>query len=201
MLNIRDKNASDLVTILAKRLEQKEEALSFTSNFWLHRTNGPNVHRLLARLTDYVETSSGRSSRYTEYIRRSGKHRYEIEHIWANNFQRHADEFEHAQDFLGYRNRIGGLLLLPKKVNAAYGNLPYGEKREYYLKQNLLAQSLHESAYERDPGFRSFVGRKKLPFRAHSQFCKEDIDARSHLYCRLAEAVWNPKRLARAAES
>ncbi len=32
--------------------------------------------------------------------------------------------------------------------NASYGDLPYKEKREHYLTQNLLAQSLHERAYE-----------------------------------------------------
>lgn len=199
MLDIRDKSAVELSSILTRRLEQKEEDLAFTSSFWLHGTNGPNVHRLLARLTDYVETSSGHISRYNEYIQRSGKRGYEIEHIWANKFQRYSDEFDHPQNFLGYRNRIGGLLLLRKKDNASYSDLPYEEKRKHYLKQNLLAQSLHDSAYERNPGFRSFVRRSGLPFRAHRRFRKGDLDARSDLYRRLAEAVWNPKRLAEAA--
>ena len=45
----------------------------------------------------------------------------------------------------------GGLLLLPKSFNASYGDKTYADKRKHYLKQNLLAQSLHEDASENDP--------------------------------------------------
>ncbi len=60
-------------------------------------------------------------SHYVEYTQRGGKNGYEIEHIWANQPERHKDEFAHPSEFRDYRNRIGGLLLLPKKFNAAYG--------------------------------------------------------------------------------
>ena len=60
-------------------------------------------------------------------------------------------------EFAEYRNRIGGLLLLPKSFNASYGDLPYAEKRGHYLGQNLLARSLHEQAYDHNPGFRRFI--------------------------------------------
>jgi hypothetical protein len=108
-------------------------------------TNGRQIHRLLARITDYVETRSGQASRYAEYAQR-GRKGYEIEHIWADHPERHVDEFAHPSEFQEYRNRIGGLLLLPKSFNASYGDLPYGEKREHYDSQNLLARSLHEQA-------------------------------------------------------
>ncbi len=42
--------------------------------------------------------------------------------------ERHDDEFAHPSEFAEYRNRIGGLLLLPKSFNASYGDLPYEEK-------------------------------------------------------------------------
>ena len=75
------------------------------------------------RMTDYVETQLRQASRYAEYAQR-GKKGYEIEHIWANHPERHTDEFAHPSDFQEYRNRIGGLLLLPKSFNASYGDLP-----------------------------------------------------------------------------
>ena len=92
-------------------------------------------------------------------------------------------------------------MLLPKSFNASYGDLDYPEKRKHYLKQNLLAQSLHEDAYERDPGFARFARESGLPFRAHEAFRKTDLDARQDLYRRLAETIWNPERLAEEAES
>jgi hypothetical protein len=152
-------------------------------------------------MTDFVETRSGRPSRYHEYIQRRGQNGYEIEHVWANHPERHTDEFAHPTDFTEYRNRIGGLLLLPKSFNASYGDLEYSKKRKYYLKQNLLAQSLHEDAYERDPGFARFVRDSGLPFDAHNEFKKADLDARADLYRRLAEEIWNPDRLVEEAES
>ena len=201
MCDIRGKDAPSLAELLMGRLASETKTFATNDRFRLHGTNGPHIHRLLARLTDYVETSSGRSSHFQEYMRRDRKNGYEIEHIWADHFDRHDDEFGHSAGFAEFRNRIGCLLLLPKSFNASYGDLPYEEKRRHYLKNNLLAQSLHEDAYDRDPGFRQFVHSNALPFEAHPEFRKDDIEARQHLYTKLAEQIWNPERLARAAES
>lgn len=195
MRDIRRKSAAEVAVILSARLTSETETFASNDRFRLHGMNGRQIHRLLARMTDYVETRSGMASRYAEYIQRKGKHGYEVEHIWADHPERHEDEFSHASDFEEYRNRIGGLLLLPKSFNASYGDLPYAEKREHYLKQNLLAQSLHERAYQHSPGFVRFVGESGLPFKAHPEFKKVDLDARHELYKVLAEAIWNPERL------
>jgi hypothetical protein len=111
------------------------------------------------------------------------------------------DEFAHPADFAEYRNRIGGLLLLPKSFNASYSDKVYAEKREHYYGQNLLAQSLHENAYELDPGFRRFREESNLPFRAHAEFKKADLDARQELFRKLAEQIWNPENLLREVEA
>ncbi|TQE99550.1 MAG: DUF262 domain-containing protein [Spiribacter salinus] len=195
--NIRGKPPTALAETLMARLVEDDDSFAGNDRFHLHGMNGKPIHRLLARMTDYIETCSGRSSRYPEYITRRGKNGYEVEHIWANHFERHSDEFGHPTDFAEYRNRIGGLLLLPKSFNASYGDLPYEKKREHYLKQNLLAQSLHELAYQNDPGFKRFVNESGLPFRPHPEFRKADLDARQALYGQIAEQVWNPENLLR----
>ncbi len=201
MCEIRGKDAATLVSLLSKRLAAESETFATNDLFRLHGNNGPHIRRLLARMTDYVETQAGHPSRYREYVQRSGKERYEIEHVWADHPERHEDEFAQATDFAEYRNRIGGLLLVPKRDNASYGDLPYTEKRKHYLKQNLLAQSLHEDAYERNPGFNQFVMTSGLSFKPHPQFRKQDLDARQDLYRQLAERIWNPRRLAQEAQS
>ena len=195
--DIRDKNIPELVDILYTQLtEDTEDNETFLSDNWfrLHGTNRKKVHRILARITDYVETQSGKTSRYLDYFQR-GSCCYEIEHIWAEHPERHENDFDHAYDFQEYRNFIGGLLLLPKRDNASYGDLLYTEKREYYIRQNLLAASLHESTYEHNPGFRQFRERSELPFQAHSEFNRADLDKRQKLYQLLAEQIWNPERL------
>jgi Protein of unknown function DUF262/Protein of unknown function (DUF1524) len=203
MRDIRGRSAAELASLLRDRLGAERE--TFVNNgrndrFGLHGMNGPQIHRLLARMTEYVETCSGQASRYAEYAQR-GRRGYEIEHVWADHPERHVDEFAHPSEFQEYRNRIGGLLLLPKSFNASYGDLPYTKKREHYLGQNLLARSLHEGAYDHNPGFRRFIEENGLPFRPHTEFRKADLDARQSLYQRLAEQIWSPERLAQEAVS
>jgi hypothetical protein len=197
ILKIRGKSAVELAEILTERLSAEEETFASNDRFQLHGQNGRQIHRLLARMTDFVETRSGRQSRYAEYIQRHGKNGYEVEHIWANHPERHEDEFNHPNDFSEYRNRIGGLLLLPKSFNASYGDKLYADKREHYYGQNLLAQSLHENAYGHDPGFHRFKVESGLPFKAHAEFKKADMDARQDLYRALAEQIWSPANLTR----
>lgn len=201
ILQIRGKSSSELAEILTERLHAEEETFASNDRFRLHGQNGRQIHRLLARMTDFVETRSGRPSHYTEYIQRHGKNGYEVEHIWANHPERHEDEFSHPTDFDEYRNRIGGLLLLPKSFNASYGDKPYADKRKHYLKHNLLAQSLHEDAYENDPGFRRFREESGLVFQSHAEFKKADMDARMDLYRALAEQIWNPANLTREVDA
>lgn len=200
ILKIRGKSVQELAAISTERLEAEEETFASNERFHLHGMNGKQIHRLLARMTDYVETQSGQASRYAEYIRRHGKNGYEVEHIWANHPERHKDEFGHPTDFTEYRNRIGGLLLLPKSFNASYGDKPYADKRAHYYGQNLLAQSLHEKAYDHNPGFRRFCDESGLAFCPHAEFKKADLDARQELYRQIAGQIWNPKILMREAE-
>ena len=178
MRDVRGRSATELAAMLKDRLDP-ETAPDFAANgaFRLHGMNGRQIHRLLARMTDYVETRSGQASRYAEY------------------------EFGHPSEFQEYRNRIGGLLLLPKSFNASYGDLPYAEKRGHYAGQNLFARSLHESAYDHNPGFKRFIEGSGLRFGAHGEFNKADLDARQALYQQLAERIWSPERLAQEAAS
>jgi hypothetical protein len=75
--------------------------------------------------------------------------------------------------------------------------MPYEQKREHYNTQNLLARSLHEHAYDHNPGFVQFVRTGGLMFRPHPQFKRADLDARQELYRQIAEEVWSPARLER----
>ena len=200
MKEIRGLSASKLADVLTKRLGDEEETFSSNDRFRLHGMNRRQIHRLLARMTDYLETKCGMASHYAEYVTGRGQKAYEVEHIWANHPEWHKDEFDHPSDFEDYRNRIGGLLLLPKSFNASYGDLPYQKKRKHYLKQNLLAQTLHEDAYQNNPGLKRFLKETGLKFQPHEDFKKEELDQRSTLYLRLAELIWNPVRLREEAE-
>ena len=195
MRDIRGGSSAEVADLLLKRLADEQEGFDSNDRFKLHGQNRRQIQRMLSRMTTYVETNSGMPSRYAEYVSPSGKNGYEVEHVWADHPERHEDEFSHPSDFQEYRNRIGGLLLLPKSFNASYNDLPYEKKREYYLRENLLAQSFHEKAYERNPGFKRFIGDSGLGFQPHPQFKRADLDARQELYTRLADKIWSPMNL------
>ncbi|MBK7482308.1 MAG: DUF262 domain-containing protein [Flavobacteriales bacterium] len=193
-LVMRDIRGLD-VDALAQKLHDllTKETENFTSNDRLrvHQQNRYYIHRLLARITDFVETSSGQPSRYLDYVS-EGKTRFEVEHIWADHAERHTDEFDHPADFAEYRNRIGGLLLLPKSFNASYGDLTYTEKLPHYNTQNLLARSLHPQCYEHNPGFIRFKSESEIPFTPLPAYKKVDLEARGVLYQQLAKKIWDP---------
>ena len=201
MRDIRGLDPEQLADVLFEKLERQEEDFSDEDyGFYVHQQNRKYLHRILARITDFVEQQSGMPSHYLEYVNITGNSRFEVEHIWADKPDRHEDEFAHPNDFQEYRNLLGGLLLLPKKFNGSYGALPYNEKLEHYNTQNLLARSLHTLSYEHNPGFLEFINRSALPFKSHTQFKRVDLDERHELYRQIAQQVWNPELLRKELE-
>jgi uncharacterized protein with ParB-like and HNH nuclease domain len=200
MRDIRGCTVEELVRVLRTRLDQDSETFSANDRLRVHQQNRYVIQLLLARMTEHVERSSSLPSRFAEYVA-EGKNRYEVEHIWADHPDRHTEEFAHPADFAEYRNRIGGLLLLPKSFNASYGDLPYDRKLEHYYGQNMLAKSLHPNCYDHNPGFVRYARESSLPFQPHREFNRADLDARQTLYQRLAEQIWDPDRLALEASA
>ena len=197
IIDARRKPAPELADLLIQRLQTEKGA--FASNNAL-RSDGWNrmaLRGLLARIMRYVEINSKRESQYKEYVKGDGDDwQYEIEHILPKNPQEQDGDFEGRAE---YRNYIGSLLLLPKSINASLGAKSYAEKREHYLKQNLFAQSLHEKAYQNNPGFCRFntrlykdIGYK---FKPYSVFDKNAILERQELYRAIAKKIWDPETL------
>ncbi len=189
---IRGLSSQSLAKKLHRLITQQEETFETNDRLYVHQQNRRYLHRILARITDFVETQSGQPTRYAEYVAESGRNRFEVEHIWADKPERHTDEFDHPVDFEAMRNRIGALLLLPKSFNASYGDLPYDKKLPHYNTQNLLARSLHEQCYDRNPAFLRFINETELPFHDHKEFKSSDIEERGKLYQHVAQRIWNP---------
>lgn len=194
MRDIRGLSPDALAHKLHEFLGKEGETFASNDRLRVHQQNRYPLHRILARLTDYVETQSGQPSRYLDYVS-EGRTRYEVEHIWANHPERHTTEFPHPADFAEHRNRIGGLLLLPKSFNASYGDLSYAQKLQHYNTQNLLARSLHPQCYEHNPGFLRFKEQSGLPFESYEEFNQAELERRSELYRQIAERIWNPADL------
>ncbi len=150
--SIRGKTLAEVRMVLHKRLTEEFQEIDFQPSVRLNQFTSKAIHRQLARFTDWLEQQAGEPGKYEDYIVRSGKNAYEVEHILASKFEMFTEEFEDAAAFEEWRNYIGGLLLLPKKVNASLGDYSYAEKLPHYLKANALAQSLHPDFYKNNPG-------------------------------------------------
>ena len=214
---IRDIRRTDIEVLIKilidKYLDKMQETFDSQKTFGLRR-NTPRVRYLLARMTDYVQTQSRGESRYHEYIT------HEVEHIWAKKkYKEHGYDDEH--EYLEHRNRIGGLLLLPKGVNTSLGEKPYekpykdkslkekpDDKLSVYVEQsdNPLAYSLHERAYKPGvgkSGFQQFIERSKMKFEFGgvrfepypTKFEREELGKRQALYRELCKQIWNPEKL------
>ncbi len=188
---IRGKSLDDLTQVLSKKLVEMQESFEGVDEFRLHGQNYRFVKFLLSRMTAWVEHQAGMSTSFATYYQPEKGKPFEVEHIWADKFSRHQDEFDQEHEFNSYRNRLGDLVLLPRGTNQSYGDLPYEQKHPHYIKENLLVKSLCPLAYENNPNFTRLQSELNLPFKPHEAFKKQDVDTRQHLYRAICERIWH----------
>ena len=194
---LRGRDVQGLSYFLRQQLDDQEESFASQPRLRLHQQNYRQIRHILARLTHWVETQCGLASHFEDLVSQGRARPFEIEHIWADHYDRFASDYAHPTDFETARNHLGGLLLLQRGLNQSLGDATYEDKRQAYVTkgENLLARSLHPDAYVSNPGFRRLIEQTGLQFRAYAHFGPEEQLERQELYLRLAEWVWNPTRL------
>lgn len=188
---IRGKSLDDLKKVLSKKLIEMQESFDGVDEFRLHGQNYRFVKFLLSRMTAWVEHQAGMSTSFATYYQPEKGKPFEVEHIWADKFSRHKDEFDQEHEFNSYRNRLGDLVLLPRGTNQSYGDLPYEQKHPHYIKENLLVKSLCPLSYENNPNFTRLQNELNLPFKPHETFQKQDVDTRQRLCRAICERIWH----------
>ena len=195
MKEIRHKSTSDLAQLFKSKVENMEESFDGVKDFYMHQQNRSYVHILLARFTHHIAEKCGVHSDFSTYLDGELKHHFQVEHIWANDYQQYKSEFSNQYEFAEYRNRFGGLILLPDDFNKSYGKKEYKEKLDGYLGQNVLAKTLHPKWYENNPSFMRYKVESGLPFKSYPMaFTKANLDERQELYRLLCEEIWSPNR-------
>lgn len=187
---LRDQPLDELKAILQGKLDAMDETWNKFQIFRLHGQNKRFVKYLLSRISGYVDQLAGQSSNFINYYHKGVGKPYEVEHLWSNHFDAFKDEFEQQNDFEEYRNRLGGLVLLPSGTNQSYGGKPYSEKKQHYIKENLLVQSLCPLAYKNNPNFKKLITDHELPFKPHDEFKKHDLEERQALYQAISKKIW-----------
>ncbi len=206
--DIRRKSLPELVEILDQKLATDDVTFKGSpskgrggiNELGLNQFSRRYIFHLLARLTAVTEAGSGRGDSFDKYVNRAVKNPFDIEHIWPNNYAVVNSLFSTEQEFQGWRNHVGSLLLLPADVNRSLQDKPFVDKQPHYAKQNFFAASLDPSAYQHQPQFAQFRQSHNLPFRAFSSFGKTEQQERRKLVADLVEIVWSPDRLKDAAQ-
>lgn len=199
MKTVRDRPIDELPQVLIDWLATEEEGIEGLAEMRLTQRNNSHIRYLLARITSWLEQETKQTDNFCEYMHRSADP-YEVEHIWANHFKRHVDDFDSEAEFQDHRNRVGGLVLLPKSFNASYGDKPYGKKIRHYDHHNVLVRSLHQNAYESNPSFLKMMEHHSLAFKPYpTDFNKGAILERQALYLSIAQIIWDPEILTSAS--
>ena len=172
---LRERGVANLAEYLLAQLDEQPEKFAHEPRFRLHNQNYRQVRHILARLTHWLDTQCGLSSNFEDLVSQGRARPFEIEHIWADHYDRFKDWYSHPSDFETERNRLGGLVLLQRGVNQSLGDATYEAKRDAYVSnsENLLARSLHPLAYQNNPSFRTLLERTGLPFRHYDAFGPE----------------------------
>lgn len=187
---IRGKDLNTLRDILAVKINELDDAWDEFKNFYMHGQNKRFVKFLLSRITAHVDQGAGINNSFQTYHDGPAGKPFEIEHIWADDFNGHTDEFSDKNDFWEWRNSIGALLLLPNGTNQSYNAKSYSEKIVHYQKENLLTRSLCQLTYQNNPNFTNWVASRSLKFQPHDHFKKADIVLRQSLYQQICEDIW-----------
>lgn len=195
MKEIRNLDVETLATKLKTKVQEMPGILDKLTNLFLTRNNKRYVHHILARITDHIQQQCGQPPNFDIFVNhQKSRDPYEIEHIWADKYDRHKAEFEQQEIFASCRNYLGGLLLLPRSFNKSFGDKTYEEKLEAYFGQNLLAKSFNQKCYQNNPQLITYKDQSKLPFKPYSHFKKQDLIERTHLYESICKDIWNPSR-------
>jgi len=187
---IRNNELDKLSANLSNEVKQISESWDGIYNFGLHGMNRNFVKHLLSRVSSYVDNLVGKNDTYVTYHHPKGK-QFEIEHIWADKFEEHKDEFDQKEEFQAWRNSIGALILLPHGTNQSFNSDKYKDKLKHYIRENTYAQTLNSDYYLKNPNFLKSEAIKQLEFKPHPQFKTADIEDRLKLLQRICERIWS----------
>ncbi|MGC8490042.1 MAG: GmrSD restriction endonuclease domain-containing protein [Clostridia bacterium] len=203
MRAIRHQPLAELVAILTHRLAtdsatfvgDKTQDRKGVSALRLNQFSRRYIFHLLARVTSFTEAHSGQPDRFAQYVNRTLKNPYDIEHVWPDNYAAYHNQFGSEQEFQDARNHVAALLLLPADVNRSLQAMPYSTKVAHYAGQNLYAASLAPAVYAHQPQFEALRSHYDLAFHPYATFGPTELGERQSLLQRLVDLVWASDRL------
>lgn len=189
---IRNKDIQELAVLLKDYISDMGYTLDGIDGLYLNQFTRRYMLHILSRMTYYLEEQSGINSNFADYVNREQKNPYDIEHVWADDYTQgnHQVDFSTEEEFKDFRNRFGGLLILPKDKNRSLQDMEYSKKVIKYDSENLLARTLNQNCYQNNPLFLRFMNNTQLPFKPYVKFDKIEFIERQSLYKEICKKIW-----------
>ena len=156
MRDIRGLAPEPLAHKLRETLDAENETFASNDRFRLHRRTATPIHRILARMTDYVETQSGLPSRYLEYVS-EGKGRTRSSTSGPTTPSGTPTSSRTRPTSPSTATASAACCCCPRASTPATATCPTRRSCRTTTRQNLLARSLHPQCYDHNPGFLRFV--------------------------------------------
>lgn len=193
---IRAKTINEIKDIVLTEIDDFGLTLDGVDKFYLNQYTKRFMLHILARITSFIEEKSDVNTSFEKYVLRDQKNPYDIEHILADNYPMYKKEFADEDEFSEQRNKFGALLILPSDKNRSFQDKHYSKKLNMYVRENLLAQSLHRDCYPNNPRFNKFINDSLLSFQSYDNFGKIEIEERQKLYKQICKMIWNKNDIA-----
>lgn len=199
----------DLVTLKAKllgRIDTDREKIDNIKNCSYTLMKRQDLLHILGRLSDYLEVSLDMTNRvgFADYASRARDSRtFDIEHLIPDNFiEANADitasggaAFSTQTEFLLNRNKLAGLILLPRSRNRSMKDMPFTMKVQRYAGENVLAQTLTETFFLNQPNWARFTVDTGITYQAMHHTDAVSLSLRSSFYEALARQIWSRSNL------
>jgi hypothetical protein len=188
---VRKLEVNTLVLTLQDELNDMDFKLDSMDRFYLNQFTSRYMLHILSRITYYIDQKIGLTNKFEDYVNRTGKNPYDIEHIWCNDYQRFAAQVTDEDEFNRTRNLMGGLLILPRDKNRSLQDADYSIKLPIYFGENIIAKSLHQDCYRNNPHFINLLSTLKISLTPIDDFTKDSFKKRQQSYREIAEHIWS----------
>lgn len=205
---VRRKSVDDIRAMLSSLMEEVALSIPLLDGASYKTIKRQDLLHILARLAAQLEDELELTNKvgFPDYINRSkGAKTFDIEHVvTATNGVAIGHDDTGAEIVTdgvttGWRDKIGGLILLPRGRNRSLKDKGYTEKRTVYATENVLAASLTDPFYQNHPNATNFILQETAPLAAVASFTADASTSRAKLYCWLAARIWDKANLDKIA--
>jgi Protein of unknown function DUF262/Protein of unknown function (DUF1524) len=202
---IRRKSVTELQTIFEGLFDAHFPTGVSLATISYGKSDPTSILHILARIGHFLEGELELTNNvgFAQYIqRKKSNSTFDIEHLLPSNPEITKKElgskydFKTDEEYTSARNTLGGLILLSRGRNRSLRAKPFGEKRDAYATECIMAQTFCDSFYINNPQVKGHIQRLGLQITALPAVTKATINERQALYDNIAGKIWNKARFA-----